>query len=126
MTHSDLKVAMTGQCQGDISDKYDIFKYASLHLAVHTFVITKTQTICTQQSTNLNIKFNNEVHVGLLSSRFVKDSNSDYLIAPIVSFDMVENPCYTADGTANKYDLVAKTPLSEKFIQLILSYIGIF
>jgi len=77
-------------------------------------------------SSNLNIKFNNEVHVGLLSSRFVKDSNSDYLIAPIVSFDMVENPNYTADGPGNKYDLVAKTPLSEKFISLILSYIGIF
>ena len=66
------------------------------------------------------------MHVGLLSSRFVKDSNSDYLIAPIVSFDLVENPYYNTDGSGNKYDLVAKTPLSEKFICLILSYIGIF
>ena len=78
-------------------------------------------------SSNLNIKFNNEVHVGLLSSRFVKDSNSDYLIAPIVSFDLVETRNYNADGTETlSHELVAKTPLSEKFINLILSYIGIF
>jgi hypothetical protein len=77
-------------------------------------------------SSNLNIKFNNEVHVGLLSNQFVKDSNSDYLIAPIVSFDMVENANYTGEGSTNKYGLVAKTPLAHKFIDLILSYIGIF
>jgi hypothetical protein len=126
MTHTDLKVAMTGQYSGDISNKYDIFKYASLHLAMHTFVISKTQTISNNPAQNLNLKFDNEVHVGLLSSRFVKDSNSDYLIAPIVSFDVVENPNYTIEGSVSKYDLVAKTPLSEKFICLMLSYIGIF
>ena len=45
MSHSELKMAMTGQCVGENNKKFDIFKYAALHLAVHTFVISRTQTV---------------------------------------------------------------------------------
>lgn len=90
---------------------------------MHTFIITKTQTCPDQPTTSsLNNKFTNEVHIGLLSSRFIKDSDSEHLIAPIISFEVVK----ATNKAGGRYELVPKTPLSEKFINLILSYIGIF
>jgi hypothetical protein len=50
----------------------------------------------------------------MLSSSFIKDSGSPHLIAPIISFKVVEG------------EMVPLTPLPEKFINLILAYTGIF
>ena len=52
------------------------------------------------------------------------------MIAPIVSFEVVKNPNYNENMTEGQqegqYKLIEKTPLSNKFLNLILGYIGIF
>ena len=74
-----------------------------------------------------------EVHIGMLSTKFIRDSCSQNLIAPIVSFEVVKNPKADLKGDISNdkeqpssYILVEKTPLSDKFLNLILGYIGIF
>jgi hypothetical protein len=50
----------------------------------------------------------------MLSSSFIKDSGSPYLVAPIVSFKVEDK------------EMIPITPLPEKFVNLILAYTGIF
>lgn len=57
----------------------------------------------------------NQVHIGMLSSKFIADSCSDYIVAPIVSFNLKN------DSSGNQ-NLVPITPLSDKFLNLILGY----
>jgi len=68
-------------------------------------------------------KFSDEIHIGLLSTSFIKDSNSELLVAPIVSFYVVKN---YEKNPEHEFQLVPKTPLSDQFLSLILGYIGIF
>lgn len=62
----------------------------------------------------------------MLSCSFIKDSGSAHLVAPIVSFRVQKKEGEEADkeGDADDYDLVAMTPLPDKFIGLILEYTG--
>ena len=78
----------------------------------------------------MTAKIVEEVHIGMLSTKFIRDSCSQNLIAPIVSFEVVKNPKAGEfkDGKEQQssHILVEKTPLSDKFLSLILGYIGIF
>ena len=80
MTFQDLREAMTGEItsskmnqQGFNSDEsslFSCFKFAALNLACHTLVISKTLV----KKDNLNNQ--EQVHIGMLSSQFIKDSGS--------------------------------------------------
>ena len=69
-------------------------------------------------------KFQEEVHIGMLSGKFIKDSGSSHLVAPIVSFKVSRREGGQAHKEGEDFDLVALTPLPDKFISLILEYTG--
>jgi len=68
-----------------------VFKFGVLNLSETCLVISRTVQINKRASSGLInndvaiSKMEWEVHVGLLSSKFISESNSKHLIAPIVS-----------------------------------------
>jgi hypothetical protein len=60
----------------------------------------------------------------MLSSNFIKDSGSGHLIAPIVSFKIEKNLSSEDHKDGEDYELVAMTPLPDKFLNMILEYTG--
>lgn len=75
-------------------ERLELFKYAALRLAEHTMIITRSQIVPDKQLINQVQPVNKlkleqpicEVHIGMLSSRFIKDSGASRLVAPIVTF----------------------------------------
>lgn len=59
-----------------------------------------------------------QVHIGMLSSQFIRDSGSEFVIAPIVSFNVVKK--------GESHDLEPLTIMPLKFINEILKYTCIF
>ena len=98
LSHSNLKEALTGEIplfskysegyESETVHYFDYFKYAALKLANHALIITRTVQL-NRNSLQLRKdedKFQEEVHIGMLSGNFIKDSGSSHLMAPIVSF----------------------------------------
>lgn len=95
LTHSELKTALTGQAskldwENQTNKICNMLKYAALRLAESCLVITKSlQHTRVQFPLGVNnVQVIEQVHIGLLSSKFIKDSGSGYLLAPIVSFNV--------------------------------------
>jgi hypothetical protein len=65
------------------------FQLGALKLAKNTLLISKTISLKQKMpatESSYQEKFVEEVHVGLLSVNFIKDSGSKYIVAPMVSF----------------------------------------
>lgn len=134
-----------------------MFKYAALRLAEHTLIISRSQIVPDKPIINHTMTLLKqrheqpicEVHVGLLSSRFIKDSGANRLVAPIVTFRLQprsdkgnnmgqmdpqsimgnnpKDPKEEAHSVAKEFELVPLSPMSDKFLSLMLSYAkGIF
>mmetsp|Transcript_10383 Transcript_10383/g.17430 ORF Transcript_10383/g.17430 Transcript_10383/m.17430 type:complete len:83 (+) Transcript_10383:979-1227(+) len=69
--------------------QYEMLRYASLNLAGSTLVISRVITKKSRANQHIQSgtdKFFEEVNVALLSSAFLKDSKSKFIIIPLVSF----------------------------------------
>jgi len=105
INHSNMREMLTGeanQAQILISNKQKqhheimrVFKFGVLNLSETCLVISRTIQINKRASSGLIndsalSKMEHEVHIGLLSSKFIQESNSKHLIAPIVSLKVIK------------------------------------
>lgn len=136
-------------------ERLELFKYAALRLAEHTMIITRSLSVPDKQLLNQQQPGSKlgidqpicEVHIGMLSQRFIKDSGASRLVAPIVTFRLQPKTKTDAEianidalekqknkkaavnhfSVTKEFELVPLSPMSDKFLNLMLSYVkGIF
>lgn len=130
LNHSEMTELLTGQETDIYKQKklepnmspLNFLKYATFKLAKHCLVISRTKQVKKQQSIMAKDSISEEVHVGMLSSEFIRHSCSPYMVAPVVSY-VVQT--LQINGKTIK-ELIPSTPLASHFISLILQYTGIF
>ena len=103
-----------------------MFKLAALRLADHTLIISRQERVLKDTKKKSDEPWY-EITIGMLSSKFIKDSGSSKLVAPIVSFRMQKKAnMQEAEDYSEACNLEPLTPLPDKFLGLIHSYTRLF